>query len=78
MQLTKQDVLFIQTVKRVSEYNKDYPEDKKTVVTSKAYFSDDLIELLELKDKKQGSWIFNVYVEFEPLYRETPAKEWQK
>lgn len=77
MTLTEYDVQFLQTLNVVSQHNRQ-SEAKKNLTTSKALLSTDLLNLFEVHTQAQGSWFFNVYVEFEPMFKEGEAKEWQR
>ena len=74
--MTKNDQLFIQELQKVSQHNKEN-ENKQAVVTSKSALSDELLSLFQVNKNAQGAWFFNVYVEFEPTFKQREAKEWQ-
>lgn len=71
------DNLFLQTFLRLSEYNRQHPKSCKTLVTTRALLSEDLLKTLGVEGEAFGTWIGNVYIEFEPMFKEQPAKEWQ-
>jgi hypothetical protein len=75
MTLTKNDILFLQSLQRASNAKKE--GFNKTIVTSKDLISKELLDIFEVKPESQGGWFFNVYVEFEPMFKEQEAKEWQ-
>lgn len=75
--MTEYDKLFLDAVNRAAEVNaKAGPGQKKAVVTSQAFISDDLIKLYGLSN--QGGFIGNVYIVFRPLFQEIPAEDWQE
>lgn len=75
--MTDNDKLFLTNLSRVSAHNSNNPNEQKSMKVAKRLLSEDLLKLFEVDRNDQGAFMFNVYVEFEPLFRETKAKEWQ-
>jgi hypothetical protein len=71
MQLTEQDILFLEQAQRVSK------ESGKIIVTTKSLLSTGLLKLFGVSKNAQGFWCFNVYVVFEPSFKVSGAEEWQ-
>ena len=76
--MTANDKLFLQTLNRVSRHNQQNPDSAKALRTSRAMLSDELLSDFEIENNDAGAWFFNVYVEFEPLFKEVEAQDWQK
>lgn len=77
MTLTENDIRFLQAVNIIGARNKE-AENVSSIVTTRQLLSDDLLKIFEVKPNAEGFWCFNVYVEFEPMFKEKIAKEWQK
>lgn len=76
MQLTETDKMFLSQLRAVSKTNME--NKKKTIVTSMGLLSSELLNLFGVESNHQGAWFFNVYVEFEPMFKTQEAKDWQK
>jgi len=76
--MTENDKLFLGTLFRLSENNAGNLNNKKSITTNKALLSEELLKLLGIDRNSSGEWVGNVYVEFEPMFKELPAKDWQK
>lgn len=78
MILTTYDKMFLQQLQSFSLTNRG-EGDKVAMVTNLNLLSDDLLELFGIKGRQsQGAWFFNVYVEFEPMFKTKAAEDWQK
>ncbi len=75
MTLTENDILFLQQLIKTSDQNKQ--GEKTAIKTSTGLLSNQVLELFGIQKTNQGGWFFNVYVEFEPMFKNQPAKEWQ-
>ena len=78
MELSNNDVIFLQQLKACAEKNIQN-EEKSTLQVSKAHLSDKLLILFDVQDNNNtGAWFFNVYIEFVPMFKEVPTKDWQQ
>lgn len=77
MQLTENDKMFLQTLQIKHKERRDDPTHPKALKISKGMLSKDLLELFEIQPNSQGFWCYDIYVDFEPMIREAPAKDWQ-
>ena len=75
--LTDNDVAFIAQLQKTSKHNLEN-DNKKSIVTSRALLSKDLQTIFNVPKNGQGAWFMNVYVEFEPMFRELKAEDWQQ
>lgn len=75
--MTVNDRLFLEKVHSLSKENKE-SETKKSLVTSVGLLSNELLTMFGINKEHKGGWFFNVYVEFEPMFRIKEAEDWQK
>lgn len=71
------DTLFLSQLLAAGTHNRE-KEDKVSLRTSSAVISPQLLKDFGVSPNTSGAWFFNVYVEFEPLFKVEPAKDWQK
>ena len=77
MTLTDNDIKFLQALARTADNNRQH-DKKLSMTTSIGLVSEELLKIFEIDKHSSGAWIFGVYVEFEPMFKNNPAKEWQK
>lgn len=77
MNLTNNDKMFLQEVRKISKQNTE-SEKQISIVTNVALLSEDLLSIFDIEKNHRGGWFFNVYVEFEPMFKNQEAKDWQK
>lgn len=77
MNLTDNDKMFLQELRKISKQNIE-AEQELSIVTNRALLSEDLLSLFHVEKNHRGGWFFNVYVEFEPMFKTQKAKDWQK
>ena len=75
--MTINDKLFLEKVQRVSQNNREN-DTKKAIATSSGLISDELLGMFGVKKEHKGGWFLNVYVEFENMFKEKQAEEWQQ
>lgn len=81
MTLTESDKLFIQELQRTAGDNRESRkrgDRPKSLMTSKGFLSQELLELLGVDENSQGFWAVGVYVELEPMFKQQIAKDWQE
>lgn len=80
MQLTSNDLIFLQELRGVSQFNREATGDtkKQALVVPRGLISKELLKLFEADEMHQGAWFFNVYVEFKPMAEAIEAKSWQQ
>lgn len=74
--MTPNDILFLDSVKRVQEAN-DTSKRPLVIETPKQLLSDELLKLISPERDSQGGWFMGVYIVFVPLFRQVDAKDWQ-
>lgn len=74
--LTDSDMAFIAQLQKTSKHNSEN-DNKVSIVTNRGLLSNNLLTAFNVPKNGQGAWFMNVYVEFDPMFREKPAKEWQ-
>jgi hypothetical protein len=77
--MTENDTLFMNAVSRMVEHNKENPNGQLSLYTSKGLLSDEVLKLMDTeRNNTPGTWFMGVYVNFEPMFRQQPAKDWQR
>jgi len=76
IELTQNDIAFLQQLQKTSKHNMENTKRVK-LKTKRGLLSKELLTLFEVETNTKGAWFMNVYVEFEPMFVEAPAENWQ-
>lgn len=76
MELTEKDKMFLEAVIRAHK-SRQNGEPPVALKVARQLLSDSLLKLFEVENNSLGFWCFDVYVELEPLVKQSPAKDWQ-